>query len=128
RPRELLRSEVLGDLDRKDTPLAARQEVRRLSHIGTAWLDAIVGSRRKVEFLLRVAIEVSEQQTDAAVLVVEPALVRAGDPRPALADRVGQRKRRRRLPGALLAVNERTGGQGARAHRAGEEPFHMLES
>ena len=52
RPRQFLVAEVFGDRYRKHTVLTPGVEVRGLGEIGTAGLDAVVGTDRDVEFLL----------------------------------------------------------------------------
>ncbi len=59
-----------------------------MSHIRTTRLDPVVGADRDVELLFRVPVEISEQQIDAAVLVVIPAFVGTGDARSAFTDRI----------------------------------------
>src|SRR5439155_20607331 len=60
---------------------SSRLKMGRLALIRPARVDAIVRSDGDIEFLLRVAIEVADEDADAAVLVVIPALERAGQGR-----------------------------------------------
>ena len=73
----------LRDLHDEHTPLPSRQEVRWLTHVRTARLDAVVRSNRDVERLLLVSVEVADEQAVAAVGILVPAL---GRPDHALAD------------------------------------------
>src|SRR6266853_2575918 len=102
--------------------------MRRLTLIRPARLDAVVRSDRDIEFLLRVAVEVADQQTDAAVFVPVPPFVRAGDTGAFLTNRVGQRKLARRLSLALLSgVKENARGDGKHHHardERGATSFH----
>jgi hypothetical protein len=52
--------------------------MRRLAEVGPAGFDAIVRADGDVDDLLQIAIEVSDEETDAAVGFVEPAFERAG--------------------------------------------------
>src|SRR5262249_33044907 len=102
-PRQLLIAQVLRHLDREHAPLPAGQKMGRLALIRSARLDLILRPDGNVELLFRVAIEVADEQVDRAVAIPVPALVRAGDARSALANRIRQRELRRRLAPALLA-------------------------
>ena len=60
-----------------------------LPHVGPAGFNSIVWSDRDVEFLLRVAIEIADKETAAAVFVVEPALESTRDAGAELLPRLG---------------------------------------
>src|SRR5581483_321751 len=75
----------------KHAPLAAGQKVRRLSHVWTAGIDVVVGTDRNVDFLPRIPIVVAHQERAASILVVVPALERAGDAVTGAAARFGDR-------------------------------------
>src|SRR5690349_17309553 len=81
RPGDLVRAEIAGYLHHEQTPLPARQEVSRLAAIRTARLDPIVGTDRNVQLLPGISIEIAQQQIEAAVGILEPALERASDVR-----------------------------------------------
>src|SRR5688572_23054827 len=89
--------------------LAARLEVRRLTEVGAAWFDAVVGPDWNVDRGDLVAIVVAEEEDDRSVLVRPPAFERGED---RLARRT-QRLERERLP--RLLRQRRDGG-----HRAGD--------
>src|SRR5262249_9153794 len=59
-------------------PLPPCEEVRRLTEIRAARIDVIAGSDWNVELLPRIAVVIAHQERAAAVLVVIPALERAG--------------------------------------------------
>src|SRR5262245_17441373 len=83
RPRQpLLGREVLGQGDRKHSVAPAWKEVRRLPKIGTAWLDSVVHPYRNVKRLIRVSVEVTDENRPAAIGVVVPAFKRTGDATP----------------------------------------------
>src|SRR5258708_1727901 len=85
--------------------------MRRLTLIGRSRFDAVVRPDRNVEFLLDVAVEITGEQPDGTVRVVIPSVVRPGDARTAVADRVRQWKGARRLSHPLLSgVNEHGAG------------------
>ena len=88
--------EILGHLDHEHAPLAAGLEVGGLALIGRARLDAVVGPDRDVQGLRAFAIEIPEEQAEAPVVVLEPALVGGRDARAALARRLERETRRRR--------------------------------
>src|SRR5262249_25068125 len=88
-------------------PLPARQEMRRLSHVGTARLDPVVRSDRNVELLLGIAVVVPDEERPAAVRIVEPALVRGRDAVARCAPRHGHRRLLRRQKNA---AGDRAGG------------------
>src|SRR5713101_5165836 len=79
RPRELPGSEILGHGNGEDSPLAARQKVRGLALVGTSRLDAVIRTNGDVELFFQIAIEVADQEAEAAVGSLEPALECAGD-------------------------------------------------
>src|SRR5439155_272611 len=83
-PGQLFIAEVFGNGDRKNTPLAARKKMRRLTSIGTAGLDLIVWAGRNIEQLLLVSIEVTEQETIGAVRILKPAFEGPCDALPAV--------------------------------------------
>jgi hypothetical protein len=56
-----------------------RHEVRRLSEVRAAGLDVVVRPDRHVDFHLRVAIQVTDDERLGAVGIVEPAFHRRGD-------------------------------------------------
>ena len=62
RPRQLVLAEILRDDDREHAPLPARLKMRRLAEVRTARLDAVVRTDGNVERLLRVSIEVADEQ------------------------------------------------------------------
>src|SRR5438128_3975488 len=62
RPGQLVLAEICGDLQGEHPPLPARQEVRWLALIGTARLNPVVRSGRDIHFLLRIAIEITQEQ------------------------------------------------------------------
>jgi hypothetical protein len=53
--------------------------VRRLPHVGTAGLDAVVRTDRHVDFFGAVAVQVPDQKRVAAIRVGVPPFERAGD-------------------------------------------------
>ena len=76
--------------------------------VRTARLDAVVRADGNVELLLRVAVEVADQQALAPVRVVEPAFERARHARAAFADGVRQAATARAScpdPAALRSVS-----------------------
>src|SRR3954464_2587141 len=77
--------EILRHLDHEHAPLPSDLEVRRLTLIRRARLDAVVRTDRDVERFLLIAVVVAEQHAEAAVLVLVPAFVGRRDARPALA-------------------------------------------
>ena len=122
RPAQFLGPEILRQLDREHAPLPPGIEVRRLPLIGRAGLDAIVRAGGNVELLLRVAVEVADQDVLRAVLVEVPAFKGRRHAGSALANRRGERQRARRLADArLLRVHER------RAGRARQQQTHTGE-
>src|SRR5947207_11063213 len=101
----------------------------RLYLMGSARLDDVVGSDWDIEFLLRVAVEVADQQTDAAVFVPVPPFVRAGDTGAFLTNRVGQRKLARRLSLAQLSgVKENARRDGKHDHARDDSGATSLHS
>ena len=62
RPGQLLVAEVLGHRDREHAPLPAGRKCVGWPKVGTAWLDAVVGTDRHVDRFL-VAVEVADQET-----------------------------------------------------------------
>ena len=77
--------------------------MRRLAHVGPARLDLIIRPDGDVEFLLSVAIEVSNQKTAIPVLLIEPAFECARRARAKLLPRFRN----------LLAQEEHAAGEGA---------------
>ena len=57
--------------------------MRRLPQVGAAGLDPVVGTDRNIEFLLRIAIEISDEKAASslslALVAGEPTLERAGN-------------------------------------------------
>src|SRR5260370_5658976 len=78
RPGKFVVSEILGHRDGEDAPLAARQKVRGLALVRTAGLDAVIWTNGDVEFFFQIPIEVPDQQTEAAVVSLEPSFEGAG--------------------------------------------------
>jgi hypothetical protein len=68
----VLRRELLRHGHDEHPVLPAGKEMRRLSHVGPARFDPVVGSDGNVELLLGVAVEIADQKTAAAILVGEP--------------------------------------------------------
>ena len=95
-----------GTGDREHAVLAAGEEMRRLPEVGTARLDAVVGTDRNVDDLRLVAIEVAEQQRVGAVLQRSPAFERRVDRTAGVADGFGEHAARRRLHLRLAVANE----------------------
>src|SRR5262249_60948318 len=60
-----------------------------LSHVRPAWFDAIIGTNGNIEFLLRIAVEISDEKTAAPILVNEPAFKGSGHTRAELLARLG---------------------------------------
>ncbi len=79
--------------------------MRRLPHVGSTRLDLVVGPDGNVEFLLYISIEISDEKTAAAVLVVKPAFESAGNARAELLPRFGDL-----LPQQQRAADDRAGG------------------
>src|SRR5262249_44079604 len=73
----------------EDAPLPAGEEMRRLTSIRPARFDLVVGPERNVDRLLRIPVVVTDEERSAAVGIVEPAFVRAGDARAEAAPRLG---------------------------------------
>src|SRR5206468_11424668 len=99
RPGELRVAEILRHRNREDAPLAPRQKMRRLTVVGPARLDAIVRPDGNVDHLFQVAIEVADEEVDAAVGLVEPAFEGAGHRFARVAIRTEGQRRRLRLRG-----------------------------
>src|SRR5262245_9407890 len=78
-PDQLAFAEIGGDTDREHSPLPAGQEVSRLTSIGSAAIDPIVGADRDIQFLLRIAIEIAQKQAEGSIRVLEPAFEGPGD-------------------------------------------------
>ena len=75
--------------------------MRRLAQVGATRFDPVGRTDRNIQFLGRVAIQVSDEKTAAAIVVVEPALECAGDARTELLARLARQSLARRggLPG-----------------------------
>jgi signal-transduction protein with cAMP-binding, CBS, and nucleotidyltransferase domain len=128
-PRQLLVAEVLRQRNCEHPPLTARQEVRRLSVVGPARyalsaadrLDAVVRTDRDVDNLFQVAVEVADQQADAAVRLIEPAFERTGHRFTCVAIRSERQERRLRL---RAADRERWNDNGRSHESCGREAIH----
>jgi len=53
--------------------------VRRLALVRSTRFDPVIGSDRKIDHLLRIPVEVTENQAEASVGVFEPAFESARD-------------------------------------------------
>src|SRR5579864_5802707 len=74
-PRELiLWREILGYGNGEHSIPPAREEMRRLTHVGAARLDTVIGPDRDVKLLFGVAIEVSDQKGAGIFVAGEPPL------------------------------------------------------
>src|SRR5205823_3900553 len=81
------------------------------------WLDAVVGSQREVQFLFQIAVEVAEQQAEAAVRVWKPAFECAGDTLSRIVSRLeGQTLRRQQRPSQTSDCDPSKSGRGAPGH------------
>src|SRR5204862_1430512 len=60
--------------DHEHPVVPSRKEMRRLAQVGATRLDLVGRTDRNIELLGRVAIQVSDEKTAAAIVVVEPAL------------------------------------------------------
>src|SRR5215471_5338327 len=79
RPREPFISEIFGNGNGENTPLTPRKEVSWLSLVGSSGINVVIRADRNVECLFLVSIEVTDEKTKTAVVVLEPAFKRAGD-------------------------------------------------
>jgi hypothetical protein len=66
-----------GNLDGRH-PTVVGKEVRRLTAVELAGLDAVVGADRDVERFLEISIEVADEKAIGPIRVLEPALVGRG--------------------------------------------------
>ena len=93
RPDQLvLLGEALWDGNAEDEAVAARQEASRLSLVGVADIEAVVGPHRHVELFFPVPVHVAEHEVLRAIGRLFPPLVRRRHVLPA---RVRQRLRTR---------------------------------
>ena len=65
--------------------------MRRLAEVGAARLDPVVRSDRDVHLALPISIQIAHEEDVAAVGIVEPALVGAGDARAEAAWRLARK-------------------------------------
>src|SRR4030095_11213669 len=79
RPCEPFVSEIFGNGNGENTPLTPRKELSWLSLIGSSRINVVIRPDRNVECLFLVPIEVTDEETKTAVVVLEPAFKRAGD-------------------------------------------------
>src|SRR5262249_36202124 len=68
-------AEVRRHLNAEDETVAARQEMRRLSLVGAADIEPVVGTDRHVDLFFPVPVHVAEQEVLRPVRVLLPALV-----------------------------------------------------
>ena len=70
-----------GTLTTNMPSVPARQEMRRLPHVGAAWIDMVVRSDRNVDRSAVVAIQVTDEEIAGPVGSREPAFKCTGDAR-----------------------------------------------
>jgi hypothetical protein len=61
--------------------------MRRLAHVGSAWIDMVVWSNRNVDGLVVVAIQIPDEEIAGSVGSREPPFKCAGDARAELTER-----------------------------------------
>src|SRR5579883_439505 len=110
-PGDPLRAKIFWHINHKHAPLPAGEEMRRLSEIGSAWIDVIVRTYGYIHGLSGIAVVVTDKKIEGTVRKLVPTFISRRDILAGSVNGVKRQLRRRLRPNPHSARE--------RDHRAG---------